>query len=267
MHHGKVNDRVYLMKLGTADPVSVISTLETLIAEKRYTKFFAKIPESARKPFIDNGFKTEAAIPNFYDGTEDAVFLGKYYDPKRRIEPQAKKYDAVAKITRIQVKQPKDSQHNDCLMRVCTADDVENMAQLYAQVFGSYPFPIHDPAYLRSTMDSHVKYFCVERRGKIVALSSAEIDTKHANAEMTDFATLPNRRGKGYARQLLYFMEEHMRSDAIQTAYTIARAISPGMNITFAKAGYTFGGRLINNTNIGGNIESMNVWYKPLTNP
>jgi len=36
------------------------------------------------------------------------------------------------------------------------------------------------------------------------------------------------------------------------------------MNITFRKAGYEFGGRLKNNTNISGNIEGMNVWYKSL---
>jgi hypothetical protein len=36
------------------------------------------------------------------------------------------------------------------------------------------------------------------------------------------------------------------------------------MNATFAKAGYSFGGTLINNTNISGDIESMNVWYKNL---
>jgi hypothetical protein len=44
--------------------------------------------------------------------------------------------------------------------------------------------------------------------------------------------------------------------------YTIARAISVGMNITFARCGYDFGGTLVNNTQIAGRIESMNVWYK-----
>jgi hypothetical protein len=34
------------------------------------------------------------------------------------------------------------------------------------------------------------------------------------------------------------------------------------MNITFAKRGYNFGGRLINNTNICGGTETMNIWYK-----
>jgi len=55
-----------------------------------------------------------------------------------------------------------------------------------------------------------------------------------------------------------------MKNKGIKTAYTIARAMSAGMNVTFSKTGYRFGGRLKNNTNISGNIESMNVWYKYL---
>ena len=34
------------------------------------------------------------------------------------------------------------------------------------------------------------------------------------------------------------------------------------MNITFAKSGYLLDARLVNNTNISGNIESMNTRYK-----
>lgn len=32
--------------------------------------------------------------------------------------------------------------------------------------------------------------------------------------------------------------------------------------VTFARNGYTFSGTLLNNTDISGSIESMNVWYK-----
>ncbi len=53
-----------------------------------------------------------------------------------------------------------------------------------------------------------------------------------------------------------------MAKRGIATLYTIARAISPSMNITFAKCGYAFGGTLINNTQISGSIESMNLWHK-----
>ena len=55
-----------------------------------------------------------------------------------------------------------------------------------------------------------------------------------------------------------------MKSSGILNAYTIARAISPGMNITFARLGYHYGGRLVNNTQISGGLESMNIWYKSL---
>jgi len=55
-----------------------------------------------------------------------------------------------------------------------------------------------------------------------------------------------------------------MKARGIKTAYTIARAASPGMNITFGRAGYAFSGRLKNNTQIAGDLESMNVWHKPL---
>ncbi|MBW2515111.1 MAG: hypothetical protein JRE21_11150, partial [Deltaproteobacteria bacterium] len=50
----------------------------------------------------------------------------------------------------------------------------------------------------------------------------------------------------------------------MRMSFSIARALSPGMNTLFAGRGYTFGGTLLNNTNISGRIESMNVWYKRL---
>ena len=129
-------------------------------------------------------------------------------------------------------------------------------------MFASYPFPIHDPDYLIETMRSHVCYFVAEKDGKIAAASSGEMDQENRNAEMTDFATLPDHLGNGLAVHLLKFMEPEMRKRNIATLYTIARAISPGMNITFAKCGYTFGGTLINNTQISGSIESMNLWHR-----
>ena len=65
-------------------------------------------------------------------------------------------------------------------------------------------------------------------------------------------------------RSLLLEMEQAMPGLGISTLYTIARACSHGMNITFARCGYTYGGMLVNNTQISGAIESMNVWYKRL---
>jgi len=41
-------------------------------------------------------------------------------------------------------------------------------------------------------------------------------------------------------------METQMVAQGMATAYTTARAVSPGMNITFAKRGCQYNGRLIN---------------------
>jgi len=261
IQHGSLSERVYLMKLAGADTQQLLPELDRLVRQNKYGKIFAKIPASSYRIFEEWGFEKEAFIPRFYNGSEDAMFLGKYYDPARKIETQKDKYDEIGKITIAKsAEKPQADKH--LKIRLCTTDDVEEMAQLYRDVFPSYPFAIYDPEYLRHTMAEHIVYFCIEHDGRIVALSSAEMDTEAQNVEMTDFATLPQMRGAGYAKHLLDNMESNMRSRGMITTYTIARAISAGINIIFARAGYSFGGRLVNNTNISGNIESMNVWYK-----
>jgi putative beta-lysine N-acetyltransferase len=149
-------------------------------------------------------------------------------------------------------------------MAVLGLEDTEDISQIYKRVFKTYPFPIHNPAYIEETMNDNVVYFGIRDKGQLIAVSSCEMDMKSQNVEMTDFATLPEYRSQGLASSLLYEMENAMRQRGIMTAYTIARAVSHGMNITFAKHNYTFSGTLINNTDISGEIESMNVWYKAL---
>jgi putative beta-lysine N-acetyltransferase len=90
------------------------------------------------------------------------------------------------------------------------------------------------------------------------------IDFNSKNDEMSDFATHPVERGKGFAAFLLRKMENIVREMGIITSYTIARTSSPGINAAFAKMEYRHGGVLVHNTNIAGGIEDMNVWYKKL---
>lgn len=265
IQHGPLSNRIYLMKLGDADPAAVAECLIQKAKDNGYTKIFAKVPRRAVQALVDHGFSEEAAVPGFYHGEEDAVFLGLYLDPRRATAANAEEIEGNIKLALEKQKSARPLE-GDCPlpMRVCVEDDAEAMSVVYKQVFPTYPFPIDQPAYLIETMRSHVAYFCCELDGKMIAIASAEMDEKGSNAEMTDFATLPESRGRGLAAHLLLRMEGEMRKRAIKTAYTIARAVSPGMNIVFAKAGYAFGGTLINNTNISGQIESMNVWYKQL---
>ena len=125
--------------------------------------------------------------------------------------------------------------------------------------------PSKTPNTCAKPWQENIAYYCVRNDNRIVALASAEMDHEGLNVEMTDFATLPDYAGNGYALFLLHRMEQDMRQRGYLTSYTIARSESIGMNITFAKLSYTCAGTLVNNTNISGQIESMNVWYKHLS--
>lgn len=79
---------------------------------------------------------------------------------------------------------------------------------------------------------------------------------------MTDFATLPDQRGKNLSVLLLNALEKSMKEQGITTLYTMARLNSIGMTKTFLKMDYCYSGTLIKNTNIAGKIESLNILYK-----
>lgn len=149
-------------------------------------------------------------------------------------------------------------------MRQAGETDAERLAALYAQTFATYPFPIDDPAYLRSAMSENVRFFLVERDGEVVGASSAEMDPAGKNVEMTDLAVSPSCRGLGLSGHLLHLMEREMRRAGMLVAYTIARAAWEPVNRLFAGAGYRYGGTMINNTQICGRCESMHLWYRRL---
>jgi len=265
IQHGTFNNRVYLMKLSRGDLPEILPRLNRLARTRNYGKIFAKVPDSAKDCFTREGYVAEAAIPNFYQGREDVLFFGKYLKEERRLE---KKKDLVKKV--LAAAKAKAGEGNGPQLgesfhaRAASKEDVMSMAEVYGKVFATYPFPIQDPAYLKNTMDQNVAYFGIWHGNRLAALSSAEMDLQGQNAEMTDFATLPEYRGQGLANFLLAGMEEYLGDKGIKTSYTIARAYSFGMNITFAKLGYAFSGTLTNNTNIFGGLESMNVWHKPI---
>lgn len=266
IQHGPHNDRIYLMKLADADMPGLVEQLLERARAAGYGKIFAKLPLHDRQEFLRVGFRQEGEIPGFYQGRESAAFLSYYLKSERQLEQQPQQLRDNLQLAEQKGAEPPGLVDLDpgLTCRVAGPGDVEVMAALYRQVFASYPFPIHDPEYLRQTMEENLVYFGVWEGDELLALSSAEMDAAAGNAEMTDFATLPACRGRGIAQFLLQEMEAEMARRKIRTLYTIARAYSPGMNITFAKHGYRFGGTLTNNTNISGSLESMNLWFKAL---
>ncbi len=266
IQHGALNRRIYLMKIGDEEPDSIIPQLRQLAERNAYSKIFAKVPASATPQFLRAGYVQEAEVPGFYGGREAACFVSLLVDPRRAVSDNAEEIAAIIELARKKAASPVAGKAAEKPVRLhaCKADEAEAMSKLYKKVFPSYPFPIDDPAYLRQTMRTHIVYYCAEVDGALAALSSAETDADSSNVEMTDFATLPEHRGMGLAQRLLTQMEVDMRGKGFATAYTIARAASAGMNVVFARGGYEYGGTLVNNTNISGRIESMNVWHKHL---
>lgn len=265
IQHGPYNDRIYLLKVSERKIYSLPSRLIAIAEKNGYGKIFAKVDETQARSFLNNQFIVEAKISEMYPKEREGLFLAFYLKKNRKIEPDFQLY-----VDNLLLALDKKSSKTHWLnkihfnLRQCTKDDIPVMIEIYKKIFPTYPFPIHDPEYLIKTMKNDVDYFCVESKGKLVALSSAEKDNSTTSAEMTDFATLPDWRGNGLAIHLLKKMEKSIKKQGFSTAFTIARSASAGMNITFSKSGYTYGGRLINNTNISGKIESMNVWHKKL---
>jgi len=267
IQHGPFSDRVYLMKLaGDADVPAVIARIEALATRNGYGKIFVKARIAVEPVFLAAGYRREGFVEKLYEGREDGVFLCRYPDPARMHDARADIIADVIAVAQAKAAKPVDQGTPPFRIARATAGDTPEMAELYRTVFPSYPFPIFDPAYLRETMQSHIVYFTArDDDGRLVAASSIEMDPAAGNAEMTDFAALPACRGNGIAGHLLTAMEREAPALGIRTCFTIARALSHGMNATFARLNYAFGGTLINNTQISGHIESMNIWHKSLT--
>ncbi|WP_213818219.1 putative beta-lysine N-acetyltransferase [Garciella nitratireducens] len=264
MQHGKENNRIYLMKLAPKDCPEILSDLDKIALDNEYSKIFAKVPYSLKQEFLEKGYQVEAQIPNFFRGKEDGIFMAKYFDEQRR---QLENKDRIFQVLEVSLKKKfkeKNFLEKGYLCRKAQKEDTKEMAKVYQKVFESYPFPIEDPSYLKKTMEENIEYFGIWNQDQLVALSSSEMDLSLLNVEMTDFAILPDYRGKNLSLYLLNEMEKEMKKKRIQIAYSIARSHSFAMNTTFSKAGYDFRGTLIQNTQIAGHLESMNVWYKSL---
>lgn len=260
VQHGHQNNRIYVMHLNTQNTQRLIAELDGLAEEKGYGKIFAKIPAASWGAFKMAGYITEACVPGFYKGTHDGLFIAKFFSEHRQKAKPPIQFDCQERIS--QGAGPANTPVTP--VRPCGPADAETLAGIYRRVFESYAFPIHRPEYLKDIMKKNAFYFCSILNHEVSAVAAMEIDSENANCEMTDFATLPEYRGRGLARRLLSRLDDEARGRSVKTAYTIARADSTGMNRVFQAGGYRYAGRLIKNTQIGGRIRSMVVWYKPL---
>ncbi len=259
VQHGHHNRRIYVMHLAPDQSDRLIPLLDRLAIENGYGKIVAKVPQTHWQPFRSAGYTREAVVPGFFRGKTDGLFVAKFFSAQRR-QPGGHAWcehhsDAPGE-------RPSDGATPPAV--ACTPEDASTLAGIYRRVFESYAFPIHRPGYLRRLMKQQARYYWIRVNQEPAAAAAAEIDFASRNCEMTDFATLPEYRGRGLAGKLLRRLNREARIRRLRTAFTIARADSRAMNRVFAKAGYRYAGTLAKNTQIGGRIRSMNVWYRRL---
>ncbi|PFA70137.1 putative beta-lysine N-acetyltransferase [Bacillus sp. AFS015802] len=217
---------------------------------------------SAHVPyFLEKGFVLEGGVNGYFNG-DRAFFMSKFLTDDRRNSAYWRKEDDILQAVQ-QLERQERAESG--MISVATGGDAGKLTDLYQEVFKLYPVPLHDPDYVKQSIKNGTIFVYIEEDGKIISAASAEISLSNKNAELTDCATRSSHRQGGYMKHLLRRLEDELVKQNIFCAYTIARALSFGMNAVFHQLGYRYGGRLANNCIIFDKMEDMNIWERDLS--
>lgn len=207
------------------------------------------------------GFVYEGSVDKYFSGS-DCFFFAKYFQPGRRNSEKWTDEDNILDGVLSLQKKESITPPEEYQVRKANEKDAIELARLYGKVFKIYPVPMNEPEYVKKCMQSGTVFYVYEYEGQIVSAASAEVNETYHNAEITDCATLPEHRQFGLMKLLIARLEEYLADHEIFCVYSIARALSFGMNAVFFQLGYRYRGRLANNCYIFDKMEDMNLWVK-----
>ncbi len=210
---------------------------------------------------IDEGFVPEAIMPGFYEGEEDCVVLAGFGSADRTGLAHPREVAHVRSL--LETPRPKRPRP-DIETQLAVPEDAEDIAQLLDETFDDYPTPSHDPAYVRRQIEQGTPFRFVTDGDRMVSCASADLVEAAKNAELTDCATRPSHRGQGLMRAILEDLMGDLQKMNYTGAFTLARARIPGVNLAFARLGFTLHGCMAQSCRIGDGIEDMNVWSRSL---
>lgn len=257
-----INRRLKIEDYSVQDFDKFTNYLEFLCRENKLTKIIMTAQENDWQELFIRGFLLESLHPNFFRG-KPGYHLSKFLAQERRNSQFWDREDQVlkeaVKITSQIKPLPKEYE-----IRRAQDGDIQQLADLFSTVFKTYPTPLNQTDYLGQMMKEHSVFWAVFHQGQAVSAASLDIDHKTLSAELTDCATLSEYRGQSLMSHLVENLEEEAKSLGLSTLYTIARALSIGINAVFARLGYHYYGRFANNCDICGQFEDMNLWSKEL---
>lgn len=210
------------------------------------------------------GFKQEAVIPKYYRGDEDCSVLGYFLSPERRELANPKQVRFVEEL--LETKRGTRKEVGDITTHRAAPEDATEVAELVGQTFPEYPTPSAAPEYMKKYIAEGNPVRYVREDDKMVACASADLVTHAKTAELTDCSTRPEYRGRGFMQALLLDLMGDLANQGYPTAFTLARARIPGMNLAFQRLGFELHGTMTQSCRIGEGIEDINVWSRSLEN-
>ncbi|RAU04299.1 putative beta-lysine N-acetyltransferase [Bacillus pumilus] len=240
----------------------VIQSVLQEAAACKASKVIVKVRREHVPLFLEKGFRLEGVFSHYFLGS-DAYGMSLFLTEDRMNSSYWLEEDEiVASIQAKEIKKDQGTWQNEYVMRKADPKDIHKLAKLYDTVFETYPTPMNEPDYIQKVMEEGTIFYVVEHDEHIVSAASAEINAPYGHAELTDCATLPAYRKLGFMHHLILALEKELQSMHIYVFYSLARALSYGMNQVFYHLGYTYTGRFQNNCYIFDKIEDMNLWVK-----
>jgi putative beta-lysine N-acetyltransferase len=241
------------------DGRALANALRRAAARRDRGRIVALVDPSIAEGMSRAGFREEAQMPGFYNGDRDCVVMGAFPDPERRDLAAPLEVRKVERLVEAAAASPRPRPEVET--DLATPHDAEGIAQLLTATFPEYPTP-SDPQYVAHAIEDGTPFRIVRKKGEIVACASADLVPKAATAELTDCATRPAHRGNGFMQAILLDLMDDLRDLDYPTAFTLARARIPGVNLAFYRLGFELCGTMAQSCRIGEGIEDMNVWSR-----
>jgi len=266
VYHGNMHNRIYFSEADNVDLGILLPKMKDLAKKEHYEKILGKASEASMNLLKSNGFSVEAKIPGLYNGSIDGYFLAEYTNEKRHSnDEKSLKTIASVKTIALAANKPQTDAHFEMPVNLkiekLTTADFEKLEDLHKKAYKYHPNQIKDAAYFLKLNELDHEFYGLFQDGELLVSAILSINEQESNMEIVDFVTHPDYRGQNLSYFLVQDIKKHMTSLGCKTVYTMVRATSYGLNITFSKHGFLLAGTLTNNCVVRDSLESMNVWY------